>query len=249
MKKPLPADFGLTEQDVEYCIVREKETESFSNKLGQRISCLCVVIVFCIVMAAEFEFSRDENLLFEIFSFALGSILFLLIYGIAAFLLSGLIIALPICNWYERKQVTPNILATRNYLESGKQYEAWLIKTQEDYWLSLSGAGFEIALAEVYQNNGYQVTLTSSTGDRGVDLFVKDASGAEAIVQCKAHRKPVGVGAARDLFGALHDHGATQAILASVSGFTRPTYEFAQGKPIRLLGLNEIISMARKSGT
>ena len=41
----------------------------------------------------------------------------------------------------------------------------------------------------------------------------------------------VGVGAARDLFSTLHDHGVDKVILASLSGFTGPTYEFVQGEP------------------
>jgi hypothetical protein len=68
--------------------------------------------------------------------------------------------------------------------------------------------------------------------------------GNTIIVQCKGHDKPVGPAALRELYDALLDCGAERAILASVSGFTKGARDFATGKPLRLLGLADIVSMA-----
>lgn len=125
-----------------------------------------------------------------------------------------------------------------------KELEELLKK--KHFWQSLSGVDFEHALGRVFQNNGYGVELTSAVGDGGVDLYLKDLDGKEVIVQCKAHGKPVGVGAARDLYGTLHAEKVEYAILASVSGFTAGVHAFIEGKPIKLLDLDEIIEMARK---
>ena len=107
----------------------------------------------------------------------------------------------------------------------------------QKFWLSLGGIEFEDELGKVFQSNGYKVKMTSTVGDGGIDLYLTDKGGKEIIVQCKAHKKPVGVGAIRDLLGTLYNTDADQAILASVSGFTEGVYDFAAGQPIKLLAL------------
>jgi hypothetical protein len=122
--------------------------------------------------------------------------------------------------------------------ESGKRKEL-------EFWVSLNGVEFENELGRVFQGIGYKVKRTPATGDGGVDLILEDREGKKIIVQCKAHKKPVGVGAIRDLLGTLYDSDAEQAILASISGFTQGVYDFAIDKPIKLLGSEEILKMAR----
>lgn len=119
------------------------------------------------------------------------------------------------------------------------------MRKESNFWLSLSGVEFENELARVFQNIGYKVKRTPVVGDGGVDLYIEDPEGAKLIVQCKAHKKPVGVAAVRDLLGTLYDSEADQAILASISGFTQGVYDFAIDKPIRLIDGEEILKMAR----
>ena len=123
--------------------------------------------------------------------------------------------------------------------ESGKRREF-------EFWVSLSGIEFENELGRVFQGVGYKVKKTPAVGDGGVDLNLEDREGRKIIVQCKAHKKPVGVGAVRDLLGTLYDCGADQAILASVSDFTQGVHDFVIDKPIHLIGLKEILQMARE---
>jgi HJR/Mrr/RecB family endonuclease len=117
----------------------------------------------------------------------------------------------------------------------------------QKFWLSLGGIEFEDELGKVFQSNGYKVKMTSTVGDGGIDLYLTDKGGKEIIVQCKAHKKPVGVGAIRDLLGTLYNTDADQAILASVSGFTEGVYDFAAGQPIKLLALEEILEMVKNT--
>ena len=115
--------------------------------------------------------------------------------------------------------------------------------TLQQYWRSLGSRQFEIALAELYGLMGYKATATQCSRDGGVDILLRRKN-STIIVQCKAHDKPVGPAAVRELYGSLLDCKAKSAVLASVSGFSNSAQEFAAGKPIQLVGLDEIVEMA-----
>ena len=120
-------------------------------------------------------------------------------------------------------------------------------KKLRDFWMSLSGTGFERELGTLYEQFGYQVASTPASGDEGVDLIlIKD--GKKTVVQCKAHKAPVGPAIVRELYGSMVAFGADNAILACTGGFTRGVWEFADGKPIELISTNEILHLANKVG-
>jgi len=87
--------------------------------------------------------------------------------------------------------------------------------------------------------------LTSTSGDEGVDIWLYTERGRE-IVQCKAHRTPVGPAVVRELYGTMEHFKAPAGTLASTSGFTKGVITYAQGKPIKLVGLADIIAMQEK---
>lgn len=116
----------------------------------------------------------------------------------------------------------------------------------KEFWRALSGPEFERALAGLFVQLGYRADLTPASGDSGIDIYLaKD--GRRIIVQCKAHAAPVGPAVVRELYGTLTHHGADEAILASVGGFTQGVFDFVRGKPIQLLDLEGIVEMVRKS--
>ena len=109
----------------------------------------------------------------------------------------------------------------------------------EDYWMSLSGIGFEREMANVLRALGYRVKSTPSSGDEGVDLILR-RPGETIVVQCKAHQNPVGPATARELFGSMIHFKADRAILACTGGFTRGVKEFVRDKPIDLVAVSEL---------
>ena len=116
-------------------------------------------------------------------------------------------------------------------------------KKLRDFWMSLSGTGFERELGILYEQFGYQVESTPTSGDEGVDLvLIKD--GKKTIVQCKAHKAPVGPAIVRELYGSMVASGADNAILACTGGFTRGVWEFADGKPIELISASDLMEIA-----
>jgi len=61
------------------------------------------------------------------------------------------------------------------------------------------------------------------------------------IVQCKAHAKEIGPGPVRDLYGCLMHHGAAEAWLITIHGFTSGAEQFAENKPLSLLTIEDIL--------
>lgn len=110
-------------------------------------------------------------------------------------------------------------------------------------WQTLSGREFELALADVLKRLGYSVDVTPYSRDGGVDLVVR-RDGVTWLVQCKATRSAVGVGAMRDLYGALTASSANAAVLAATSGVTSGAVKFARGKPLGVLAMKDLLALA-----
>ncbi len=91
---------------------------------------------------------------------------------------------------------------------------------------------FEEVVAELFAQQGYEVTLTAASKDGGADLYVFDRRGVGSflyLVECKKYRvdRPVGVGIVRQLFGVVQALNATAGIVATTSHFTRGAATFA----------------------
>ena len=83
--------------------------------------------------------------------------------------------------------------------------------------------------------------ITSVVIQRMVELdIILAEEGRTIIVQCKAFKNYVSPGYVRELFGTLIHEGADEAWLVTTSGFYSGAKAFAQGKPIRLLTIDEL---------
>lgn len=134
---------------------------------------------------------------------------------------------------------------TEQYWKSLREIAFEMALAEEQYWKSLRGIDFETALADLYRNMGYSVRQTKGSGDEGIDLILQN-EGAKTVVQCKGHSKPVGVGAVRDLYGAMMHFDADSAILACPAGFTEGVVQFVAGKSIQLVSVRELVDMAER---
>ncbi|NPV87371.1 MAG: restriction endonuclease [Anaerolineae bacterium] len=106
---------------------------------------------------------------------------------------------------------------------------------------ALTPAEFERLVGELFAWQGYEVTPTPSSGDQGVDLFLRRA-GRLSVVQCKRYQpgEPVGQPVVRDLYGVLAHHAAWEAYLVTSGSFSEPARSWAAGKPIRLVDGNQL---------
>jgi len=114
---------------------------------------------------------------------------------------------------------------------------------------------FENLIRELFEKefskNGGEVKITQASRDGGVDAIAFDPDpirGGKIVIQAKRYTNPVGVAAVRDLFGTVHNEGATKGILVTTSDYGPDAYEFAKGKPLTLLSGSELLYLLGRHG-
>jgi restriction system protein len=114
---------------------------------------------------------------------------------------------------------------------------------------------FENLIRELFEKefskNGGEVKITRASRDGGVDAIAFDPDpirGGKIVIQAKRYTNVVGVAAVRDLFGTVHNEGATKGILVTTSTYGADAYEFAKDKPLTLLSGGELLSLLAAHG-
>ncbi len=173
----------------------------------------------------------------------MGLALLTLLLGFAFVFLTTMVLMFP--TELLLRFLVPRYRRAQRYRKALEKFRAWWVRTQKEFWSSLSGKQFEAELAAVFWRAGFRAELTSATGDQGVDIWLHTERGRE-IVQCKAHRALIGPAVARELYGTLQHFGAPAAILVSTSGFTKGVLDYVRDKPIKLMDLSDIIALQEK---
>ncbi|WP_115560739.1 restriction endonuclease [Xanthomonas arboricola] len=114
---------------------------------------------------------------------------------------------------------------------------------------SLAAGGwrqFEQLVGDAFRRQGYSVEETGLGGpDGGIDLILRK-DGRRTLVQCKQwKRQQVGVSVVREMFGLLAHHQADAVKIACIGSYTKDAEHFAQGKPIELIGGEQLLNMIR----
>ncbi|MBB3800633.1 restriction system protein [Xanthomonas arboricola] len=112
---------------------------------------------------------------------------------------------------------------------------------------SLAAGGwrqFELLVGEAFRRQGYSVEETGLGGpDGGIDLILRK-DGRRTLVQCKQwKRQQVGVSVVREMFGLLAHHQAHAVKIACIGTYTKDAERFAEGKPIELIGGEQLLEM------
>ena len=112
---------------------------------------------------------------------------------------------------------------------------------------------FEHLIRELFQkefeNDGVEVKTTQASRDGGVDAIMFDPNpikGGKYIIQAKRYNNLVGISAVRDLYGTVHNEGATKGILVTTSDFGADSYEFVKDKPLTLINGSNLLSLLQK---
>lgn len=115
--------------------------------------------------------------------------------------------------------------------------------------MDLTPGEFESLITNLFQSMGLETKLTQSSRDGGVDCIAFDPRpvlGGKVIVQAKRYKNTVGVSAVRDLFGTVHNEGASKGILITTSGYGKAAFNFADGKPLELLSGSNLLYLLKE---
>ena len=115
--------------------------------------------------------------------------------------------------------------------------------------MELSPSEFESLITNLFSKMGLETKLTQPSRDGGVDCVAFDSRpilGGKVIIQAKRYKNTVGVSAVRDLFGTLHNEGASKGILVTTSGYGKAAYDFANGKPIELITGSNLLYLLKE---
>jgi restriction system protein len=105
--------------------------------------------------------------------------------------------------------------------------------------------------AFLFAGPGTEVSVTQASRDGGVDAVVFDPDpikGGKIVIQAKRYTNTVGVSAVRDLFGTVHNEGASKGILVTTSNYGPDARKFADGKPLTLLDGGNLLSLLEQMG-
>lgn len=135
-----------------------------------------------------------------------------------------------------------NISEILSYLGFGENYPRSL--SLVDKFAHMSGTDFEQWVADYFRKDGYEVKMTKTTGDHGIDLELYKLNKLVAVVQCKNWDGTVGEPTVRDFYGSLMSVKASEGYIFAPTSFTQQARDFAQDKPIKLVDLEELIKLA-----
>jgi restriction system protein len=88
--------------------------------------------------------------------------------------------------------------------------------------MELSPGGVESLITNLFQRMGLDTKLSQASRDGGVDCVAFDSPpilGGKVVIQAKRYKNTVGVSSVRDLFGTVHNEGASKGILVTTSGY------------------------------
>lgn len=251
MKKPTLEDFGLTQNDVEIYLKQDvqfreeykrhvKSIEKISFLVTWAISTLIVIIVMLIADSKIFEEKPWVFWIVPVSSFFFPNLLITAI-------MDGPYRFLDRYDEIKAKHIS-KVLENKylKYREALQEYEQYVEKTSRDYWINMSGLQFEKEVASLFRSQGYSATVTSATGDGGVDIIL--IKGNERIaIQCKHHSKPVGPNDVRALQGVVAAKNFARGIFVSLNGYTTTVYGEVRNSNVKieLLELKDILKMAK----
>jgi len=143
----------------------------------------------------------------------------LLAHPLAGSSIIGLISAITVfgvlINMQSKRIQKANLLAKQSLYQDYSPYE------------------FEHLTAEIFRQLGYQVTVTGSAGDEGIDVLL-EKDGVYTGVQCKRYRNTIGPALIREFVGALDGAGLEKGFFVTTSEFTQAAINAAQKSSLEI---------------
>jgi restriction system protein len=105
--------------------------------------------------------------------------------------------------------------------------------------------------SKMFSGEGAEVKVTQASRDQGVDAVAFDPNpirGGKFVIQAKRYTKVVPVSAVRDLYGTVHNEGASRGIIVTTAHYGRDAREFAKDKPLTLIDGPHLVHLLEEHG-
>src|SRR5215211_1245480 len=110
---------------------------------------------------------------------------------------------------------------------------------------AMSGAQFEVFVAQILRALGYQTSVLGGSGDQGVDIIATTKDGKVAV-QCKNYKKPVGNKPVQEVYAGSKHHRCKHAWVVAPAGYTKGAHELAQSVGVSLFDVSSIRKWIKK---
>lgn len=125
-----------------------------------------------------------------------------------------------------------------------KKYIAKYISKISIYEIdNLSGRDFEKFLVYLFQNLGFEVTLTQSSHDYGADLLLKVGNITISLQSKLYHNHSVGVSSVQEVYSASKYYGCHIGAVLTNSYFSKNAINLAKSTKVLLWDRNMLISL------
>ena len=110
---------------------------------------------------------------------------------------------------------------------------------------SMSGAEFEVFVADLFGALGHKAVVLGGSGDQGVDVIV-NRGGERIAVQCKNHKKAVGNKPVQEVYAGARHHRCAEACVVAPAGYTKGATALASSTGVSLYDADSIRRWIRK---
>ena len=99
---------------------------------------------------------------------------------------------------------------------------------------SMTGEDFEKLLKDIFEKQGFSVSLTQKSHDFGADLLLKK-DGKLSILQAKCYDKNIGIKAIQEVISAQKHYGADDMFVATNRCFSKEAIILAAEHGVKLI--------------
>lgn len=109
-----------------------------------------------------------------------------------------------------------------------KEKEKRLVERDIQLTDRMSGREFEVFIAQLYEDLGYQAKITPESGDQGADVIVTSQNKVRIAIQTKRYEGSVGNAAVQEVIAGRIFHKCSTSIVITNSTFTKSAVNLAK---------------------
>lgn len=108
----------------------------------------------------------------------------------------------------------------------------------------LNGYEFEEFVARLCQSLGFEeVTVTSKTGDQGIDVLLQDKDGEQYGIQCKRFKSKVGNTAVQEAIAGKFYYDLSDVAVISNNYYTQSAIDLAEKADVQLVNREDLLML------